>query len=61
MNDYFEHDDDNSLSDLLERFDNMLSEDSHYYFDVEEYEDLIDHYLGSNDLSKCATAVSLAI
>ena len=61
MNDFFEHEDDDSLSDLLERFDTMLSEDAHYFFDVEEYEDLIDHYLSINDLKKCSSAISHAL
>lgn len=61
MNDFFEHEDDDSLSDLLERFDSMLSEDTRYFFDVEEYEDLIDHYLVSNELEKCGLAVKLAL
>ena len=61
MDDFFDREDDNSLVDLLERFNNMLNEDTRYFFDVEEYEDLIDHYMGSNDMAKCATAIRIAI
>lgn len=59
MNDFFEHrEEEDSISYLTERFENMLREGGRYFFDIEEYEDLIDHYLALGDLKKCGLAIS---
>ena len=62
MDDFFEHnEDEDSITYLIERFDNMLIEEGHYFFDVEEYEDLVDYYLTTGELEKCNTVIGYAL
>lgn len=63
MNDFFDenNEDNESIDFLIERFDAMLSEDGHYFFDVEEYEDLVDYYLSAGELEKCDTVLRYAM
>ncbi|MFZ1333295.1 MAG: hypothetical protein WAR83_13960, partial [Flavobacteriales bacterium] len=36
----------------VERYEAMLSRNDHYFFDVEEFELIIEHYLELSDLEK---------
>src|SRR4051812_16060136 len=60
----FEEDDD--LNDLdfegqLERFENMLKEGRVIYFDVEIFEEIIDHYIGNNEYKKALRGLEAAL
>ncbi len=45
----------------LRRYEEMLRNNSRYYFDVDEFEEIIDHYLVNKKTAKALRAVSLAI
>ena len=62
MNDFFDHnDEDESIDMLIERFETMLLEGRHYFFDVEEYEDIVDYFLSIGELDKCSIAIDYAL
>ena len=47
-------------SELLMKFEQMLITNNHLFFDVDEYEDLIEHFLSEGDYEKAQKAVSFA-
>ena len=53
--DYFQEDGD--LKEIIGRFENMLNQVEAYFFDVYEFERIIDHYLDTNHFSKAIDAV----
>ena len=53
--DYFQEDAD--LKEIIGRFENMLNLVEAYFFDVYEFERIIDHYLDTNHFSKAIDAV----
>ena len=53
--DFFQEDGD--LQEILGRFENMLNKLEAYFFDVHEFERIIDHYLDTNHFSKAIDAV----
>ncbi len=53
--DYFQ--DDGELKEILGRFENMLNQMEAYFFDVYEFERIIDHYLDTNHFGKAVDAV----
>ncbi len=55
--DHFEEYGDEQESVLIEKFDNMLKKGAQHFFDVEEFEVIIDHYLFSNQLEKSGVAI----
>jgi len=55
---YNEGNDDLELSN---RFEQMLEMNEHYFFDVEEFEDLIDFYLEKNEMEKANKAIEFAL
>jgi tetratricopeptide (TPR) repeat protein len=57
--DYFQEDGD--LQDILGRFENMLNHMEAYFFDVHEFERIIDHYLDTNHFIKAIDAVRYGI
>lgn len=57
----FEPWDDQETRSLIERFEGMLSFKGHYFFDVDDLEDIIDFYLERNNLSKARQAINLAM
>lgn len=58
MDDFFEFtEEDETLNNLADRFEAMVKEGSRYFFDIEEYEDLIDHYLITGNLKMCGLAI----
>jgi len=57
----FEPWDDQETRSLIERFEGMLGFKGHYFFDVDDLEDIIDFYLERNNLSKARQAINLAM
>lgn len=47
-------------SGCIERYEAMLSRNDHYFFDVEEFEMIIGHYLEENDARKARTVLEYA-
>ncbi len=56
---YFQEDGD--LQEILGRFENMLNQVEAYFFDVHEFEKIIDHYLDTNHFTKAIDAVRYGI
>ncbi len=52
---------DESANELIERIEKKLASGESFYFDSDEYEVIIDHYLASNDLDKCRIVIQLAM
>ncbi len=53
---------DNGVADLVKRFEDMLSANSTgYYFDVIEFEEIIDHYLNLGKINRAWRAVQHAL
>ncbi len=62
MDDFFDHDEDkDGLNELLERFEQMLKDGKHFFFDTEEYEDLVEHYIQHNDLKLANRALNMGM
>jgi tetratricopeptide (TPR) repeat protein len=57
--DYFQEDGD--LQDILSRFEKMLNQLGSSFFDVYEFEKIIDHYLDTNHFTKAMDAVKYGI
>ena len=53
--------DDNELTDILSRFEKMLKNNERTYFDVMEYEEIIDYYLDIRKPDEALKAVTVAI
>ena len=47
-------------TESLERFENMLANDDQYYFDVDDLEELVEHYMVVFDLDKAWKVLELA-
>ena len=60
MSEDFSENEENEVSELVFRFEQMLRNDNSLFFDVEEYEEIIDYYLDINDLKKSGLAISRA-
>ncbi len=45
----------------LDRFEKMLSKNEEYFFDVEEFEILVDHYLDKSDTSKAKQVIDISL
>ena len=50
--DFNQHNEENDYTPSLNRFELMLKKNEHYFFDVEVFEILIDHYLDKSDVNK---------
>ena len=55
--DPFSHD----VNDLVGKFDEMIRQDKMYFFDVEEFEEIIDFYLDQNITKKARKAIDYAM
>ena len=51
---------DNQFDDLLARYERMIGQGEQYYFDVEDFEQIIEHYLDVNKTGKALNAVRYA-
>lgn len=49
------------MEGLISRFEEMVKESNDYFFDVQEFEDIIDYYLEHNETDKCKSAIKSAI
>jgi len=62
MDDDFDaYQDEEDFTPSLNRFEQMLKNNEHYFFDVEEFEVLIEHYLGSNEKEKAKKALEFSL
>ena len=61
MSEDFSGSEEHEVSELVFRFEQMLSNNRSIFFDVEEYEEIIDYYLDINDVKKSSLAISQAI
>ncbi|HRP61425.1 MAG TPA: tetratricopeptide repeat protein, partial [Vicingus sp.] len=59
--DFDSYNDANDELELSNRFEQMLENEEHYFFDVEEFEDLIDFYLDKNEMEKAKQAIDFAL
>ena len=50
-----------NINSYIERFEEMLKKDEQYFFDVDEFEDIIDFYTYKNNHKRANQAVALAI
>jgi tetratricopeptide (TPR) repeat protein len=50
----------NDQRDCVERYEAMLDRNARYFFDVEEFELIIEHYLDENDLRKAKSVLDYA-
>ncbi len=51
---------DDDQQGCVERYEEMLDRNDHYFFDVEEFEMIIEHYLEQNDLKKARQVLEYA-
>jgi predicted Zn-dependent protease len=58
---FFEELEDEQLKTLVEKFDGMIQSGDRLFFDVEEFEMIIDHYLILNQLDKTNIAIKYAM
>lgn len=58
MKDDFEED--NDLQGLLSRFEAMIDRGAEYFFDSEDFEDIIDYYLDETEVDKAKIAIEAA-
>ncbi len=52
---------DSGFMDLVKRYEEMLSKSTRYYFDVYEFEEIIDHYLNLGKFNRAYKAVQHAL
>lgn len=60
MSEDFEWMEDNDLNDLIRRFDKMISANLHFFFDVSEFESIIDYFLDFQEFDKARLAIDSA-
>jgi len=61
MSEDFSSSEEHEVSELVFRFEQMLRNNRSIFFDVEEYEEIIDYYLDINEVKKSGLAISQAI
>jgi len=59
FNQYSEEEED--FTESLNRFEQMLQKNEHYFFDVEEFEILIDHYLEKTDTNTAKKVIDISL
>ncbi|MFO7923850.1 MAG: tetratricopeptide repeat protein [Bacteroidales bacterium] len=52
---------DNGFVNLMRRYEEMVSQSARYYFDVDEFEEIIDHYMGQGKSNRAYNATQHAI
>ncbi len=60
MDENFEEYSDEEIKNLIDKFESMLESKQSYFFDVDEFEIIIDHFLEKNNLSKTSLALRYA-
>jgi tetratricopeptide (TPR) repeat protein len=61
MEDPFDPYSDPETLQLARRFEQMIRDDEHYFFDLDEFEEIIDYYLFSNEISKAESCIGIAL
>lgn len=56
----FEYQDDDEVDALISRYENMLLDNKSAYFDIDEFETIIDHYILINNTDDAITATNIA-
>jgi tetratricopeptide (TPR) repeat protein len=51
---------DEEMLEAVSRFENMIRNKTNAYFDIEEFEDIIDYYIGNDDYNSALRATDLA-
>ena len=59
--DFNQYNEDEDYAASLDRFEQMLKKNEHYFFDVEEFEILIDHYLEKTDTKKAKKVIDISL
>lgn len=47
--------------ELARRFEQMVKDNEHYFFDLDEYEELIDYYLFNNEILQAESCIAIAL
>ena len=61
MEDPFDPYSDPETLQLARRFEQMVKEDQQYFFDLDEFEELIDYYLFNNEIRKAESCIAIAL
>ncbi|MHC1707660.1 MAG: tetratricopeptide repeat protein [Bacteroidales bacterium] len=61
MTEDFEHWEDQEIRELIRRFEGMLGYHEHYFFDTEDYEEIIDFYFEMDNQRKAGDAIDYAL
>ena len=61
MQEYFNEDNNQNTDILIKRFEEMLRKKEHYFFDIEDFEDIIDYYFERNNIKKIKQILKYAI
>ena len=49
------------LIQLVDRYEQMLADETQYFFDAEELEDIVEYYIEKNNTKKSLQAIEFAI
>ena len=55
-----EYFDDEDIQQVVHRYENMLRKKTQYFFDVYEFEDIVDHYIGIKKFNRALQVIDLA-
>ena len=61
MEEYFDSYPDPETQELVNRFEKMLRNDKHFFFDIDEFEEIIDYYLFKNDLKNAGVSIDYSL
>ncbi len=61
MSEEFEGEFSENLTEILASFESMLSKNEVYFFDVEQFEDIFDHYYSKNKISKAERSIRIGL
>ena len=61
MNDEFRWIEDGDINDLISRFEKMLGSQMHLFFDVNEFEALVDYFIDFQEFDKAEIAIESAL
>ena len=62
MEDNFDsQNEENDYTASVDRFEEMLKQNESYFFDVEVFETIIDHYLDKTDIEKAKQAINISL
>jgi tetratricopeptide (TPR) repeat protein len=61
MEEPFDSPSDPETLELARRFEQMVKDNQHYFFDLDEFEELIDYYLFNDDTDKAGSCITIAL